>query len=145
MSENNLVFNVGQIFFVVFNNKTEIYPFRIIERTTTQKMSGEEVVYKCECPKFEKQVFAVSEIYNKGGKIFLDIEEVKKFLLAKVTSAVEQIVSSAIDMVRKNFGVYEQDTVNTLDSHELEEETDETTVRVLMPDNTYVNAKIKQQ
>lgn len=138
-------FNVGQVFYVVFNNKTDVYPFRIIERTTTQKLSGEEIIYKCECPKFEKQVFSIDEVINKGGKPYFSVEDVRKHLIAKVTNAVEQIIVNAAEMANKHFGEYEQlnNEVNTLESHELTEiEPEQTSTKVLLPDGTY--ARLKQ-
>jgi len=86
------MYEIGQVLFVVLTNKQQIFPMQVIETVTKKTLKGEEVKYCLQAGSDKATKIMLDQL---EGEVFVSAEEARKTLIARVSSQINALVSSA--------------------------------------------------
>jgi hypothetical protein len=136
-----MIYQIGQILFVVLAKKNQVYPMRIVEVITKKSLKGEEVKYLLQAGSDPTATLMLDQI---DGEVFKSAEEAKTILTKRATSQVAKLVNVAVTKSKEWYGtglptkeVFD-DEINEVPSKSQEEGVSS----VMLPDGTVATVKL---
>ena len=130
-------YNVGQILYVIFPKKGQVYPMCVVEEIIKKTLKGEEVNYVLQAGEDSNSKVMLSQV---EGEVFETSEEVRNILVSRATMQIEKIVSNATDNATL---WYSNQNSNDQEVHELPQPSafSEDADTVTLPDGTVARLK----
>lgn len=91
------MYQVGDVLFIVSNKRRQIFPVRVVEQMIRKTLAGEDVSYRVQIPGGDKPT--VIDLSGIDGTVHTTIERAREFLYEQATRAIEQMLSTAQEMV----------------------------------------------
>lgn len=91
------MYQVGDVLFIVSNKRRQIFPVRVVEQVIRKTLAGEDVSYRVQIPGGDKPT--VIDLGGIDGTVHTTIERAREFLYEQATRAIEQMLSTAQEMV----------------------------------------------
>ena len=89
-----MTYNVGQILYTIIKDKQIVIPVQVIEQITVKDLESEKTNYKVLLPNKKNQKIDIEKLDN----VFLDLDEVSEYILAKTKESVDKMVEDAINL-----------------------------------------------
>lgn len=93
------MYTVGQVLYLVMQNRMKILPVQVSEEITKKTLGGEKTEYFVSAP--GEDTFINLEEFD--GQIFSNLPEVKSFLLENVTQNLNKIIEKADLLAQEHF------------------------------------------
>lgn len=87
-----MMYNIGQVVFVVLNKKQQIFPMQVVEMVTKKTLHGEEVKYCLQAGSDRSTMIMMDQI---DGEIFISSEEAKRTLVTRATQQISRLIDAA--------------------------------------------------
>ena len=97
-------YTVGQVIYLLDEERTAILPARVVEKVTKTSISGEETFFFVEVPNSENRL----NLAEFEGKIFSDTKTVKSHLFENLKKNIDSIVSVAENSALQAWGESEK-------------------------------------
>ena len=136
-----MIYQIGQILFVVLAKKNQVYPMRIVEVITKKSLKGEEVKYLLQAGSDPATTLMLDQI---DGEVFKSAEEAKTVLTKRATSQVAKLINLAVTKSKEWYGTdlptkhVFNDEINEVPSGSQEEGISS----VMLPDGTVATVKL---
>ena len=98
-------YQVGQVLYTCNEKSLKIIPIQIVEIVVRTTIDGEKKEYIVRLPDKDTTHAPLNAI---KGKIFNDVESIKKHLIENATSAIEKMIGLANDLVEEKFNIKKQ-------------------------------------
>ena len=136
-------YKIGQILYLLEGGR-KITPVKIEEIVVRQRSTGEEHFAFVLTPnsKDKDDLVNVEDILNGNGKVYMDINQLKKDMLQNAENIINQLANNALEYVQNAYGV-SQKTSNKTNIPELPQVENNTPLkkkeligRVQLPDGS---------
>lgn len=139
----NASYNVGQILFIVFNKKNQVYPMQIVEVIHKKTLKGEDTKYLLQGGVDKTIKVLLDEI---DGEIFDSPEKARSTLISRATLQVNNLMNVAVKKSVEWYGARaEKNQIETIenlpDLNELSSE-DQNSTEVMLPDGSIAKVRI---
>ena len=133
------MYRVGQILYIILNQKQQVIPAQVIEQVVRKKLDGhEETSHIVRIPlKGQYKEYDLSQL---DGVAYESMDEVKKVLFENVSSYIDDITSSAQKLATTSFGDVSPQSPFEPDPGDPSE--DNGRVKVTLEDGTIANVKM---
>lgn len=87
-------YKVGQILYTIIKDRQIVVPVQVVEQITVKDLESEKTNYKVLLPNKKTQKVNIEKLEN----VFLDLDEVSEYILAKTRESVDKMVEDAIHL-----------------------------------------------
>lgn len=131
-------YNVGQVLFVIFKNKMQVYPMMVVEEITKRTLKGEEMSYLLQGGSDKSTTILLSQV---DGEIFESSDEAKYVLVSRATSQIEKLVDDAVLKAEKWYSINSQEKEIMSLSKDDNKIISNDEINVTLPDGTIAKLK----
>lgn len=140
-------YNIGQILFVVLNNKNQVYPMKVIEVITKRTLQGEDVKYVLQAGTGSKTVM----LDQIDGEFFDSSDKARTILVERATRQIHRLIDSAIKKADEWYKANNNPAMQTIDdlpdldtksTHIHPQQLDNDSSTVMLPDGTLAKVKL---
>ena len=102
------MYNVGDILWIISQEKPGVLPYRIIEEVTKKTLDGSTTQYVIELPGSSK-----SRLLKESDDVYTSVEAAKMELMSKAESAIDKMLGRGTELIGKWNAVTVQTSKNT--------------------------------
>ena len=131
------MYNVGQVLYVILNQKQKVIPVQVIEQVVRRSLKGEETQYTVNVP--SRNGFKAYNLHDLDGEIHETVESAMSELTDKANQSITRIIENAQKIATHSF-----DTDPDVDDVLFDpKETDtEKYVKITLENGSIANVKI---
>ena len=118
---------VGQLLYLVPANKLNIIPLQVVEHITRNTISGSDTTFLIQLPDDKKTTVDIEKI---KGKIFNDVDTLKKHMINNATEAIEGLIASAHVLQKDSFVIDDNKASSSNQPAEKQEDQNKNDVQV---------------
>jgi hypothetical protein len=100
-----MLYKVGQILYMTNSKNMTVIPVQVVEEVIRKNLKGTEKTYLIMLPDKAK---TIADINTIKGKLFSNKNEVRKFLLANATKAINEMLENTTKIEQIKFNISAQ-------------------------------------
>ena len=133
------MYNVGQVLYVILNQKQKVIPVQVIEQVVRRSLKGEETQYTVNVP--SRNGFKAYNLHDLDGEIHETVESAMDELTDKANQSITRIIENAQKIATHSFDTDTDPDVDDVLFDPKETDT-ENKVKITLENGTVANVKI---
>ena len=138
-------YNVGQVLYLIHNEKRTVIPVQVVEQILRRSLEGERTTYMVQLPSPRATASDPRELDSLPCEVYESLDDVKTILVKNARVVIDELISKASSLANTHFSNGElAETERPLGQVDVSDVSTDT-VRITLDDGTIANVKIPQQ